>query len=207
MLGIGGAFYLQVPDGHKQRVLHPAKAVGLVDDVYTAELEDPGVGIAEGQELFIYYEAGRDFLQQAAQVLTVFSDELKPTFELKTTGEPASAESRQYFRVSTVTAGLTADFAGEGQCPLLDVSCTGFSVISSRQHAIGSIVEAALTYHGEEYTGKVSVQSARELSKGRIRYGMHCAESKTSAGNMPRGLQLMTLSLQSEQLRRLAGTA
>ncbi len=102
--------------------------------------------------------------------------------------------------------GLAAGLGDEDQCPLLDVSCTGFSVISSRKYAIGTIVEAKLTHEGEEYCGRVSVQSIRDLGKGRIRYGLYCLEDKTFAGNMPRGLQLMTALLQSEQLRRLAAT-
>ena len=109
-------------------------------------------------------------------------------------------------RVSSITAGLTVKLGDEDQCNVVDVSCTGFSVISSRSYAIGSIVEATLSYLGEECNGKVSVQSIRELSKGRIRYGLHCTENRASTGNMLRGMQVMTLSLQSEQLRRLAGT-
>lgn len=206
MLGIGGAFFLQIPDGSKQRILHPAKVVGLEGNTYTAELDEQDLTIAEGEDLFIFYEVRRDFLQQSAHILTILDDEPKPTIELETTGEPASAESRQYFRVSTITAGLAAELGEEDQCPLLDVSCTGFSVVSSRSYAIGNIVEAVLSYQGEDYVGNVSVQSIRELSKGRIRYGLHCVESKGAAGNMPQCLQVMTISLQSEQLRRLAGT-
>ena len=206
MLGMGGAFFLQIPDESKRRILHPAKVVGFDGNTYTAELEEQDLDISEGRDVFIFYEARRDFLQQAAHVLKILGDELKPAIEFETTGEPVSAESRQHYRVSTVTAGLAAELGDEDQCPLLDVSCTGFSVISNREHAVGSVVEAALGYQGEEYKGKVSVQSILELSKGRIRYGLHCMESKGAAGNMPQGLQVMTLSLQSEQLRRLAGT-
>lgn len=206
MLGIGGAFFLQIPDESKRRILHPAKVVGLDGDTYTAELEEQEPDIAEGRDVFIFYNAQRDFLQQSARILTILGDEPKPTIEFETIGEPVSAESRQYFRVSTVTAGLAARFGDEEQCPLLDVSCTGFSVISGREHAVGNIVEATLSYLGEEYKGKVSVQSIRELSKGRIRYGLHCVENGGAVANMTRGLQQMTISLQSEQLRRLAGT-
>ena len=205
MLGIGGALFLQIPDESKRRILHPAKVVRLADDVYTAELEAQDLDIVDGQDLFIFYEARRDFLQQSAHVLTISGGELKPIVELETTGEPVSAESRQFYRVSAVTAGLSAGFGDEQQCPLLDVSCTGFSVVSSLEHSIGNVLEAELSYQDQDYKGKVSIQSIRELSKGRIRYGVHCVESKAAAGNMPRGLQQMTLALQSEQLRRLAG--
>ena len=206
MLGIGGAFFLQLPDKSKKHILHPGKVVGLEGNTYTGELEEQGLDIAEGQDLIIYFSAGRAFLQQAAHILELSGDELKPIFQFETTGEPASAESRQYYRVSSITADLAAELAGEDQCPLLDVSCTGFAVTSCREHAFGNIVEATLFHQGEEYKGKVLVQSIRELGEGRIRYGLYCAENKAFAGNMPRGLQLMTVMLQSEQLRRLAGT-
>ena len=141
-----------------------------------------------------------------AHILKIVDDERQPTIEIETTGEPASVESRQCYRVCTVTAGLTAALTGDGQCQVLDVSCTGFSVISSRNYAIGDRVEAMLIHEGKEYRGKVCVQSIRTLSEDRIRYGLLCVENRAFAGNMPRGLELMTVSLQSEQLRRLAGT-
>ena len=207
MLSMGGAFFLQIPDESKRRILHPAKVVGLADGKYTAELEEQDLGIVDGQDLFIFYEMPRDFLQQSARIVGILGDEPKLAIEFETNGEPVSAESRQYYRVSAVTAGLSAEFGDEDKCPLLDVSCTGFSLVSNREHAIGNVVEAVFSYEGQEYQGKVAVQSIRELSKGRIRYGVHCVESKAAVGNMPRGLQKITLALQSEQLRRLAGTA
>ena len=212
MLEIGGAFFLQVPDESTERILHPAKVVGLTGNILTAEIEDREFGITEfhhiveREDLFIFFEARNSFLRQAACVLKILDDEPRPTIEFETTGEPVSADSRQHYRVSTVTAGLTAKLAGEDQCPLVDVSCTGFSAISSRNYAFGSLVEATLIYQGEEYNDKVCVQSIRVLGKDRIRYGLCCLEDRASAGNMPRGLQLMTVLLQSEQLRRLAET-
>ena len=212
LLNIGGAFFLQVPEESTERILHPAKVVGLMGNMLTAVFEDRDLGITEcldiveRQEIFIYFEARNDFLQQAGQILRTLEDELKPTFEIETTGQPASAESRQYYRVSTVTAGLTAELTDDGQRQVVDVSCTGFSVISSRKYAIGNSVEAMLTHEGEEYRGKVCVQSIRVLGKDRIRYGLLCVENRVSVGNMPRGLELMTVSLQIKQLRRLAGT-
>ena len=194
MLSIGGGFFLQLPDDSKQHILHPGKVVGLEGNTYTAELEEQGLDIEEGQDLIISFSAVRDFLQQAARILKILGDEPTPTIEFETIGEPASAESRQYYRVSTVAAGLTAELAGEDQCPLLDVSWTGFSVISSRNYAIGSIIEAALIHQGAEYRGKVSVQSVRELSKGRICYGLCCVGNEASTGNLPQGLQLITRS-------------
>ena len=211
LLNIGGAFFLQVPEESTERILHPAKVIGLMGNMLTAVFEDRDLGITEcldiveRQEIFIYFEARNDFLQQAGQILRVLEDELKPTFEIETTGQPASAESRQYYRVSTVTADLTAELTDDGRRQVVDVSCTGFSVISSRKYTIGNSVEAMLSHEGEEYRGKVFVQSIRVLGKDRIRYGLLCVENRAAVGNMLRGLELMTVSLQTKQLRRLAG--
>ena len=68
MLGIGGAFFLQLPEKSKQHILHPGKVVGLEGNTYTGELEEQGLDIAEGQDLIIYFSAGRDFLQRAARI-------------------------------------------------------------------------------------------------------------------------------------------
>ncbi len=212
LLNIGGAFFLQIPEESTERILHPAKVVGLTGNILTAEFEDRDLGITEfhhiveREDLFIFFEARNSFLRQAACVLKILDDEPRPTIEFETTGEPVSAQSRECYRVSSITAGLTAKLAGEDQCPLLDVSCTGFSVISSRNYAFGSLVEATLIYQGEEYNDTVCVQSIRELSKGRIRYGLRCLEDRASAGNLPIGLRRMTVVLESEQLRRLTGT-
>ena len=79
-------------------------------------------------------------------------------------------------------------------------------MISSRNYAIGERVEAMLIREGEEDRGETRVQSIYVLGKDRIRYGLLWVENRSSAGNMPQGLELMTVSLRSEQLRWLAGT-
>ncbi|MCZ6682915.1 MAG: hypothetical protein O7B26_07000, partial [Planctomycetota bacterium] len=206
MLTIDTAFFLQIPSNSKKRILHPAKIVGFTNDLYTAELEETDLPLTAEQETLVFYESNRSFLQQAACVTDVIEGEPKCMFEFKTTGEPVSAESRQHYRVSAVMAGLTAQLGKEKECPLLDVSSTGFSVISEKTYEIGSIVDAVVRFDGKEHKGKVCIQGARQLSEGRIRYGLHCIkDSRQPSTSMSAGLQHISVSLQREQLRRLAG--
>lgn len=206
MLGIDSGFFLLIPDGSKRRILHPAKVVGLKDNLYTARLEEEDLAVVDGQDVLIYYENGREFLQQAAHIHRVIEDEPKPFIEFEMTGEPVSAENRQYYRVCAVMTGLTAELGNEKDCPLVDVSYSGFSVIAGEDYAIGRIMDAAVSCEGKEFRGKVCVQSIRVLSEGRIRCGLHCVENASTAGSLPKGLHHLCLSLQREQLRRLAAT-
>ncbi|MCG8406770.1 MAG: hypothetical protein MI923_16360 [Phycisphaerales bacterium] len=206
MLDIGSSFFLQIPSKSKQRRLHPVEVVGCSADTYTAKFEEDNIPLEADQDVLIYFEEKREFMQQAAHVSTSMHDETKLIIEFQTTGDPVSAESRQCYRVSTVMADLAADFGSEKNCPLLDVSCTGLAVIAAEAHDIGSLADIKLTYENREYAGKSVVQSERELSKGRIRYGLLCVKEKQATTNLMRGLEYMTVALQREQLRRLAVT-
>ena len=68
MVGIGSGFFLQHPGNSKRRILHPAKLVGVQGDVYTAELEESELFLESGQEILVYYERSREFMQQAARI-------------------------------------------------------------------------------------------------------------------------------------------
>ncbi|MCH7808162.1 MAG: hypothetical protein IIB60_02955 [Planctomycetes bacterium] len=207
MVGIGSGFFVQHPGNSKRRILHPAKLVGVQGDVYTAELEESELFLESGQEILVYYERSREFMQQAARIDVV--DETDPNFiiRLTTTGEPVSAESRQHYRVSTIMLGLSAQFGPESSCAVLDVSATGFSVIAAKHYGIGTLVNTSIEHEGQTCIGNVSVQSVRPLEKGWIRYGLHCADAKKSDDNLAEGLQQLSIQVQREQLRRLACTS
>ena len=205
MLTIDAAFFLQIPGNSKKRILHPAKIVGFTEGLHTAELEEADLPITAEQEILVFYESNHSFLQQPAWVTDVFEGGPKFMSEFTIIGEPMSAENRQTYRVSAVMTGLTVELGEEKKCPLLDISSTGFSLIAGETYEIGNIVDAVVRYDGKEHKGTVCVQSIRPLSEGRIRYGLHCVnDPKQPSGGMSTGLQHVSLSLQREQLRRLA---
>ena len=205
MLTIDSDFFIRLSAESNERILHPAKVTSRENDIYmTARVEEAELPLAEDQDVLIYYENDREFMQQPAHILAVSADEPGLVIQISTTGDPVSAESRQYYRASAVMSGLTVEFGAERDCPLLDVSCTGFAVAAREEYEIGSLVDAVLRFEGKEYLGTVCVQSKRELTKGRTRYGLFCFDCQES-GDMPGGLHRMNVSLQRQQLSRLAG--
>ncbi len=206
MLSVDSGFYLHIPEESKDRILRPAKILGMVDGICTAKLEEEGIQIRDETDVFIYYEIERVFTQQAAHVTAVDNEDLCPVIEFRTTGEPVSVEGRQAFRVSAAATDLTAKLGDQNDCQLLDVSCSGFSVVASAGHSIAKVLDVTLWNEGRAYSGKAVVQSIRELAPGRIRYGLHCAEGRAAQPELLEALRILTLALQREQLRRMAGT-
>ena len=207
MVGLGSAFHFRLPGKSKQRVLHPAKLVLVqpMDDSYSADVEEVDLAVETGQEIIVYFENNRRFMQQPARIDGLDKEGSQLIISFTTTGEPASAESRQHYRVSSVfESGLTAEIDTKRVCLVVDVGVTGFGVIAKEHYSIGNQVDASIEYEGQKYTGNVCIQSFRELCEGRIRYGLQCASAKTSQDNLTKGLQNMSVKIQQEQLRRLA---
>ena len=207
MVGIGSGFHLRLPGNSKQRILHSAKVVLVkaMENSYSADVEDVDLAVETGQDLIVYFENNRRFMQQPALVDCLDKAESKLIISFTTTGEPASAESRQHYRVSTVfVSGLTAAIGRKRVSLVVDVGATGFGVIAKEDYCIGNQVDASIEYEGQTYTGKVCIQSVRELCEGRIRYGLQCVSAQTSQGSLTKGLQNMSVKIQREQLRRLA---
>ena len=207
MVGIGSGFFLQLPGNSKRRILHPAKLIGVNAEVYTAEIEEAELFLESGQEILVYYERNREFMQQAARIDAVDETDPNLIISLITTGEPVSAESRQHYRVSTIMLGLSAQFGTEPCCAVLDVSATGFCVIAAEQYSIGKVLSTRIEHEGQTCTGNVSVQSVKPLNKGWIRYGVHCADQKSLDDNLAKALQQLSINVQRDQLRRVACTS
>jgi hypothetical protein len=83
---------------------------------------------------------------------------------------------------------------------LVDVSHSGFGLISSEDHEVGNVVKATLNFDDEDHAGLVRIQSKRVLSKGRFRFGVFCIASDLQAI-----AQAISMEQQRQQLRRLAG--
>jgi len=207
MLSIDCGFWLHIPEESKNRLLRPVKLLGISDDIHTARLEEEGVQIGEDTDVFLYYEIRNTFTQQAAHILTVDDEDPCSVIEFRITGEPVSVEGRGAFRVSAVTSNLTAKLGDQHDCQLLDVTISGFSVVASAEHNMAKVLDVTLRHQGRAFSGQASIQSVRELSPGRIRYGLHCSANKSAQAELVKGLQLLTTGLQRDQLRRMAGTA
>ncbi|MHC4696774.1 MAG: PilZ domain-containing protein [Planctomycetota bacterium] len=204
MVGIGEGFFVHFPGASQYRVLHPAKIVAINNHVYTAEFGKPEQIVEAEQDILLYYEAVYMFVQQPARVECVAEAVPKLVVRFVTTGEPSSAESREYYRVSTVTSDLVVNVGPEENCKLLDVSVTGLSVIAEGFYGIGRVLDLRIAYDGEEFSGQGCVQSVKQLKDGKTRYGLLCTVDAAAGGDIRRGLRQVTKGIQRQQLRRLA---
>ena len=160
--------------------------------------------LESGQDIFVYYEFQNDFVRQPARIDLMADPPSGRTFSFRFTGEAVSAERRQCYRVSTVMAAMTATFGGEENCPVVDVSATGFAVIAGRQYKATDIVTATVRFESEMFSGQGRIESIRELEAGRFRYGLHCVDGKSTNETLRKGLQQISATVQRQHLRRLA---
>jgi hypothetical protein len=196
--------FLSIPTDSRQRILHPATIKEVSEAGYTADLEDSNLSFVAGQDVFVYYNLNQKFVKQAARIQAVLQIDPVLVVGFKLTGEPTTAESREWFRVSTVMSGLTAAIGPEPDCKLLDVSSAGFAVEATKRYEIGQVVPVTLRYEGGQFTGDARVQSMRDLGKGRFRYGFHALDDRTSGGDLRKGQQVISAAIEREQLRRLS---
>ncbi len=207
MFRIGNEIFLQAATEAKRRVLHAAKVVGVTDEQYQIWMEEPPIDIETDLELLVYYHHKRDFLKVPATVVGDVQTEPETVFTIDVTGAPVSADQRECYRASTVVAGYEIQFGKHDDCKIMDVSATGFAVTTTQLYVVANTVPASLEHEGVVYSGKVCVQSIRELGKGQIRYGVSCLDEKPSGTNLLAGIQKFSLHVQREQARRLAGVS
>ncbi len=206
MLTVGNDVFLQLTSESEHRTLHPSSVVEVTDHVFTAELEEDDLAPEAGQEILIYYNLRHEFVNQSARIDTVLETEpdengqSKVLVAIERAGEPVSAEDRQCYRVSTVLAELAVSFGESDDCPVVDVSPTGFGVISPEDYRTGSVVTTSFQYEDLQHAGQVCIQSKRAFRGGRFRYGVHCVSKEFQAV-----MQQISMALQRQQLRRLSG--
>lgn len=222
MIRAGDRFYVQIPNQSGKRVLHPATVVEHEDSKYTAEVEVSSPPLEAGNDIIIFFELKKEFMQQSGRI-----DMIKPSDEptddsvdnssqtnrfqgttigFQLVGEPVSAENRQCYRVSTVMVDLTATLEGEANCHLLDISSSGFSLLSTREHAYGSLVEVTLEYGQNKYSGQARIQNIIEHPRGVFRYGLYGIEDKKVDSELTKGRQVISMDIQRLQLRRRTGS-
>ncbi len=204
MLTTDSEIFISVPDEPHEPILCPAKVVEVSKGTYTTELKEER-SLEPGEESLIYYKIKGEFMQRMAQISAIRQTVSATLVLFKTLSDPVSAERRQCYRVSTLMADLKARIGSEEKCSLVDVSFTGFSIIAIQRYEIGKIVPVTLRYEDQEYEGRACVKSTKELSKGRIRYGLHGIEDKKTDNNLQVGMKHINLAMQRLQLRRQAG--
>ncbi len=234
MLTPNDQIFLQRPEDFTRRILHPGEIVGVTANSFAVRMAEV-FAVEIDQTLQIYFEVDREFMQQPVRVIeppeveaTAETEDVSGTsparqgdpvdlvgaigalaadsiVHVETTGPFMSAECRECYRVSTVTANLTAAVGSEEHCQLLDVSATGFSVIATGAYKIGDVLPAVLYFEDKQFSGSACVQSIKELITGLTRYGLRSNGRNRGAGNLDRGQQKISMVVQRRQLKRQAG--
>lgn len=205
---IGHTVFVQFPGNTRKRILHPCTVTQVSGmNALTVLPEDQALLFEVGQEFLIYFEQRRQFMQQPARVDALLDINSGTLIALQTIGDPVSAESRQCYRVSTALSNLLITFDGMENCSLRDVSVTGFAVISPNEYKIGQVVDAELVFEGKKYAGQTSVQSICHMPNDNTRYGVNCVKASPAPLTLTKGVQQISMSVQRQQLSRLAGGA
>lgn len=230
MLIPGTIVFINFPEESNHRILHAAVVMQNNANGLVIRSDEPGLRIEAGQSLRLYFEKEMKFVQQAARIESVIgaaSQQSKPSevahalaaddvavehhdfamLVVRPLGQPVSAESRECYRVSTITAGLDAEIEDEAGCVLADVSVTGFSIISHQPHPLGSVRRIRLNFENNSFAGEAAIQSIKDLGGGRYRYGFLCADSGAKRTPLRQGLQQISVAVQRRQLKRLSGQA
>jgi hypothetical protein len=198
--------FFRVPKDNNRRELHPAKLTATSPQGFTAELATDSLAMEPTQDLLLYYQVKNKFVQQPIRVSTMLESEGKRIVSFCTMGDAVSAESRQCYRVTTTITGMRASVGEEENCPVNDVSATGFSIISAGEYSVGTNLPVTMIHEGKKFTGTACVQSVREMGTGKTRYGLFCLSSKRSgSGNLEQGLSQISMAMQRAQLKRASG--
>ncbi len=206
MLSPDKNIFLSIPEESVMLILHPAQVVACDQDVYTAVVEEDDVLLEPEQEVFLYFEISGTFMKQLARIEGVAREDPKRWIRFTTIGNAVSSEKREVYRVPVQFRELSATIGGEKNCRLQDVSDTGFSVIACLDINIGEVSQVTLRYEDEEFNGRASLQSVKQLDGKGKRYGFYCVDKQLSPGSLPRGLHLISLAVQREHVRGLRRT-
>lgn len=205
MIKTGSDILFQEPTCETRRLRRSVVVDASADEFSIQFVAEPFAFEAD-QEVLMYFNGKSEFMQQVARVKEVAQPEegsSEPvTFTLEPVGDAISAENRQNYRVSTISADLEARVGEEEDLDVQDLSSTGFAVLASTEYELGQTVEVSIAHGEEQCHGIAAVQSIRHFGPGRIRYGMRAIEEDPHTGEFLQVLQRISLAVQREQLQR-----
>lgn len=215
MLKTGSDVLFQEPTCATRRLRRSVVLATSNEDFTIQFVVDPFAFEAE-QEVLMYFNGKSEFMQQVGRIKEICQAEEDeeeddvmdgPTFVIEPVGDPISAESRQTYRVSTLSANLSATVDGVEEIAVQDLSSTGFAVLAAAEYQLGQTIDVEIEHGDQQCHGIASVQSIREFAPGRIRYGLRAIDSDPHTGQFLQVLQKISLSVQREQLQRSGGAS
>lgn len=208
MIKTGSDVLFQEPTCDTRRLRRSVVVDASADEFCIQFVAEP-FAFETDQEVLMYFNGKHEFMQQIGRITEIIepdpeADEAR-TFRVEPVGDAISAENRQHYRVSAISADLEASIGDEGQLRVQDLSSTGFAVLAGGGYQIGQTVNVTIARGDDRCHGIASVQSIRELGPGRIRYGMRAIEEDPHTGQFLQVLQRISLAVQREQLQRSGG--
>lgn len=204
MLNPGANIYVRLAgETPGEKPLRTALVLERREALCTVEISDAENPPAPGDMICFFFDLGPRFSQQDARVGRCLVRDNKCIMSVALIDEPVPAENRQSFRVSVATADLCARLNCAQNCPVIDVSFTGFAIVSEGMFQIGDAVTVAVKFEGRTYTGEATIKSVNPVDEAKTRYGLHVPPNR-GASTLQKGLQAIASSIQRLQLRRLS---
>ncbi|MAG31201.1 MAG: hypothetical protein CL908_09985 [Deltaproteobacteria bacterium] len=205
MIKVGCDILFQEPTCDVRR-LRRSVVIEASGDEFSIQFAAEPFEVEADQELLMYFDGNREFMQQIGRVKEIIPPDeeqgMGPAFVIEPVGDAISAESRETYRVSTISASLEAHVGEQDGLQVQDLSATGLAVIASEDYQMGQTIGVAIEHDGEKCHGVAAVQSIRELGPGRIRYGLRAIEEDSETAEFLEILQRISLAVQREQLQR-----
>ena len=204
---VGSRIFLRFDLPRTGRVLEPGNVNEVARGRWTTVFEARHHTVEAGEEKLLYYNRGREFLDQTVRVESQSSD--GPPFDLvvKPIGDSVSVGTRLETRVKVIDCGLEATLDGEPNCPIQDVSLSGIGVISSLSHPVGRSLKIAIRYGEVELAGEMELRVVTALADGRAKCGLRGIFNTAEGRALRNGLTKMTLEIQQRRLQRITASS
>jgi hypothetical protein len=181
-------FVQSAADAGDQR-LRPGRVVRLNKKQLAIDLGHGAQGLKKNDDVCVYYTSGKGFVVERAEIDKIVRKGGRPLLIVSETGFSLPAENRLERRYDVERNGLTI-LVDQLDCPLLDVSAGGFSVLMRVPFEQGKTCEVSLDVDGKRYDGQAKVASVAKIEPETYRCGFAC-ERTSAIHDLSRGLEAM----------------
>jgi hypothetical protein len=199
--------YLGLDDPSGGRVLHPGIIAAIAQDRCTIEFKNSELSIKTGDRYRIYYNQFQEFVRRDVEVEEQSETGPLSRVVMKIIGDSISADTRQEYRVSAISAGLTVTLDAEESCSVQEISTAGLGFVSDRKYSIGQILDVTLHFEGEEPSGQMVVEWIRQLDGDRTRYGLRGLFDAKGSDTLRIGLMRFTRAVHRQKLQHISRVA
>jgi len=146
-------------------------------------------GLKKDDEICVYYHSGKGFVVERAAIEKIVKKGGRPLLLVAQSGFSLPAENRLERRFDVERTGLMIN-VDQLDCPLLDVSAGGFSVLMRVPFELGQVYEAWINVDGKRFEGRARVASVSQIEPETHRCGFAC-QPTAAIHDLSRGLESM----------------